>query len=94
MLYLVEGPPQPNSINESMNPPIEKSSASICVLCTHIFASMDYSTWTSQYDPSIYSQGTIDKDNIRQYCGLIKCKVSVPSSTSSEMQPEIDVYTL
>ena len=31
--------------------------------------------------PTIYSQENIDRDNIRQYCGLIKCKV-LPASNS------------
>ena len=29
---------------------------------------------------TIYSQENIDKDNIRQYCGLIKCKVLPPTN--------------
>ena len=39
MLNLVEGLTQPNSIRKSMNPPMKKSSTSICVYSIQLFAS-------------------------------------------------------
>ena len=38
--------------------------------------------------PTIYSHENIDKDNIRQYCGLIKCKVLPPLSLYHPVLPQ------
>ena len=38
--------------------------------------------------PTIYSQDNIDKDNIRQYCGLIKCKVLPPTNLYHPVLPQ------
>ena len=38
--------------------------------------------------PTIYSQENIDKDNIRQYCGLIKCKVLPPTNLYHPVLPQ------
>ena len=38
--------------------------------------------------PTIYSQENIDKDNIRQYCGLIKCKVLPPTNMYHPVFPQ------
>ena len=38
--------------------------------------------------PTIYSQENIDKDNIRQYCGLIKCKVLPPTNLFHPVLPQ------
>ena len=41
MLNLVEELTRPDSIRKSMNPPVKKSSTSMCVHSIHMFASMD-----------------------------------------------------
>ena len=38
--------------------------------------------------PIIYSQENIDKDNIRKYCGLIKCKVLPPTNLYHPVLPQ------
>ena len=38
-------------------------------------------------DPTILSQEKIDKDNIGQYCGLIKCKVLPPTNLYHPVLP-------
>ena len=38
--------------------------------------------------PPIYSQENIDKDNTRQYCGLIKCKVLPPTNLYHPVLPQ------
>ena len=38
--------------------------------------------------PAIYSQENIDKYNIRQYCGLVKCKVLPPTNLCHPVLPQ------
>ena len=38
--------------------------------------------------PTIYSQENIEKDNIRKYCGLIKCKVLPPTNLYHPVLPQ------
>ena len=75
---------RPNSIRKLMRHPMKKSSTLMCVHSTLIFASTDCPLG----HPTIYSQENIDKDSIRQHCGLIKCKVLPPSNLYHPVLPQ------